>query len=304
MQRTRVIAGVAAALVAAGAGVALHDARDARRAATGYAATGSVARGAVAPGLASDTAKTTGGSVAAPATPSAVAPVGPRVVKTATLALSVKKKSAVSSVADRVAHVAAAHNGFVASTQTERGDNASSTITLRVPAASYDSALAELRTFGQVSRESLGGEDVTGQLVDLDARLRSLRVQEQSLNALMAKAATVGETLQVAQAVADVRTQIEQLSAQQAQLADQADFATITVQVLGPNASVGDPKPDPLLVKSLRRASAGTLDVFGGMIVVLGYAIPSAVLAAIGLGLWRLVNRRRDEGDGTAPAVS
>src|SRR5205085_12213577 len=122
--------------------------------------------------------------------------------------------------------------------------------------------------------------------------------------ALLAKANTVGETLQVAQAAGDVRTQIEQLAAQQAQLADQADFATITVQVLGPNAVNPDPSPQPLLAKSFERATAGTLNVFGGMIVVLGYAIPAGLLAAFGYGVWRLINRRR-RGQGSAePAVA
>jgi hypothetical protein len=305
MQRTRVIGGAAALLIAAGAAVALHDTRG----------NTPVARDSVAASSGGDNALALGTSDSAAGAPpdanpemnkvGVVAPSGPRVVKTATLSLSVNKKTAVADVTDRVARLAEAHSGYVASTQSERGEAASSTITLRVPASAYSAAVAELRGLGKVTNESFGGQDVSGQLVDLDARLRSLRAQEQALNALLGKANTVGETLQVAQASADVRTQIEQLAAQQAQLADQADFATITVRVLGPNAGPNiEPRSEPLLVKSFERAGAGALNVLGGMIIVLGYAIPSAVLAALGFGVWHLVNRRRRGEAGAEPAVA
>ncbi len=217
-------------------------------------------------------------------------------VKTASLSLSVGG-NAVSDVADAVSRIAGRHSGYVAETQRQNGDAKAASLTLRVPATAYDAALGELRKLGKVTSETLGGSDVTGTLVDLDARLRSLRAQEQALNALLAKANSVGETLQVGQASADVRTQIEQLAAQQSQLADQADFATISVQVLGPHGAVHpNANPEPLLLDSLQRATAGTLAVTGGVIIVLGYAIPTAVLAAIAFGGWRLIERRRQGG--------
>ncbi|MEY2426201.1 MAG: hypothetical protein QOI61_1773, partial [Actinomycetota bacterium] len=191
-------------------------------------------------------------------------------------------------------HIAEAHGGFVSSSDSSKGTDRQTTLTLRVPAAAYDTTLTALRRLGKVADETLGGKDVTSTLVDLDARLRSLRAQESALNTLLAKANTVGETLQVAQAAAEVRTQIEQLAAQQAQLADQADFATITLRILGPHVAVdSDPKPEPLLVESFQRAGAGTLAVFSGVIILLGYLIPVALVAGAGYALWRLGNRRR-----------
>jgi hypothetical protein len=69
------------------------------------------------------------------ATPSPVVPAAQaRVVKTATLALSVDAKR-VATVADRVASIAAAAGGFVASTERHGGDDKSATLTLRVPAS-------------------------------------------------------------------------------------------------------------------------------------------------------------------------
>ncbi len=219
-------------------------------------------------------------------------PSQPRVVKTAALTVSVTKAASVATAARDANSIVERHGGFVANTETRTGEDASSSLTLRVPVAAYDATLTELRRLGDVSNETLGGQDVTNTLVDLDARLRSLRAQETALNGLMAKANTVGETLQVAQAVADVRTQIEQLAAQQKNLSDQADFATITLSVVGPRGAMSEPKPAPLLVAAVERAVGGTLAVLGGAIVVIGYALPAGLLAAAGYAVLRLRRRR------------
>jgi hypothetical protein len=214
---------------------------------------------------------------------STITPATARVVKTASLEVSVRTDARVGDATAQANHVAEANGGYVAKSDSFKGKNRQATLTLRVPAAAYDDALRDLRRLGKVTDESLGGQDVTGTLVDLDARLRTLRAQEDALNALLGKARTVGETLQVTQAASAVRMQIEQLAAQQAQLSDQADFSTIKLHIVGPNVALDTaPKPDPLLVSSMRHAVAGTLAVFGGVIVVLGYLLPLAALGALG----------------------
>src|SRR5207247_73958 len=98
-------------------------------------------------------------------------------------------------------------------------DGASWSRTVRVPAASFDNARRDLRALGKVETESIRGEDVTGQLVDFDARIRSLQAQEDALRTLMGRANQVGEILQIQNQLFDVRQQIEQLQAQRGQLA-------------------------------------------------------------------------------------
>jgi hypothetical protein len=296
MRKTQVLAAAAATLMGGGALIAWTDAR------TDEAEPASSAREQMNLSRAGDADVFAGGDESggvaiadqAAAAPNRVVAAEPRVVKTATLQLTVSKNSLVTDATAEANHIAEVNGGFVASSESAKGADRQTALTLRVPAAAYDATLTALRRLGKVANETLGGRDVTSTLVDLDARLRSLRAQESALNALLAKANTVGETLQVAQAAAEVRTQIEQLAAQQAQLADQADFATINVSILGPHVAIDpDPGPQPLLVDALERAVGGTLAVFGGAIVLLGYALPAALLAAAGFGIWRLVDSRR-----------
>ena len=296
MRRTLLVGIAAALLITAGTGVALFDgdsaqvgqsentAKSLRDASAGGAA---AADDMAAPPVAASTA-----AEPQQQTPRVTAGTA-RVVKTASLSLSVSD-ARVAKVTDSVSSVAAQYGGFVASTQRDSGEAKSSVVTIRVPAAHFDDALVALRKLGKVSDEEVGGEDVTGQLVDLAARLRSLQAQEQALNTLMARAATVGETLQVAQAVADVRTQIEQLAGQQHQLADQADYATITASVLGPQAvNPAEPNPEPVLVQSVQRAAGATLAVLGGLVVVLGVVLPLALLGLVVVGACQVVRRLR-----------
>ncbi len=310
MRKTRVLGAAVAVLIAAGTLVAWVDGASTgdktRPTSIPVAAQTSEEAGVGSGGsdsfVASDAVEVTAAfgagtaASAAPAPPTAnrVVAAEPRVIKSATVQLSVSTDARVTKATAEANRIASAHGGFIAGSDASKGEQRQTILTVRVPAASFDAALTAFRRLGKVANETLSGRDVTSTLVDLDARLRSLRAQESALNALLAKANTVGETLQVAQAAGEVRTQIEQLAAQQATLSDQADFATIALHILGPNVAIDpEPKPEPLVVKSFERAVGGTLAVFGGTIVVLGYVIPAALLAALGYGVWRLLNSRR-----------
>src|SRR5205807_4188584 len=88
--------------------------------------------------------------VAAP--PSAVAPPGDtaNVVKTGSVQVEVRR-GAVASTMVGLTSLATGFNGYVADTRTaEGGDDPTGTMTLRVPAASYDDVVARVRAMGTV----------------------------------------------------------------------------------------------------------------------------------------------------------
>jgi hypothetical protein len=198
---------------------------------------------------------------------------------------------------DRVSTIAATNGGYVTASSTfgsgKDGRARAGQLTVRVSAERFDDVRRALGQLGTVEQESLRGEDVGGQLVDTDARLRSLQAQEDSLRTLVGKATNVGEVVQVQNALFDVRQQIEQLQAQRAQLDQAAALATIQLSLYEPGAQVTpDPRPEPAtgLAHSLVRARDGAVAVVGGMVVVLGWLAP---LAALGLLLWGGLRLRR-----------
>lgn len=108
------------------------------------------------------------------------------------------------------------------------------TVTLRVNADRLQSVLQSLRGLGDVTSESTGGEDVTDQLVDLDARLRNERRIEQELLTLLDRRndAPLEDILKVREHLGRIRENIERLAAQQAQLTNRVALATITAQLV------------------------------------------------------------------------
>jgi hypothetical protein len=120
-----------------------------------------------------------------------------------------------------------------ASTETN-GDKPTATVTYRIPVGRWEDGLAALRAVGtKVLGEKTDAVEVTGQLVDLAARIKNLQASETALQAIMAKATKISDILEVQQQLSDVRGQIEQLQAQQALLQDQTAYGTMTV-TMGP----------------------------------------------------------------------
>lgn len=228
-------------------------------------------------------------------------PGAPRVVHTADVRVKVAE-GGFGAAFDRVASVAAANGGFVSSSTTSSIDDArSGELTVRVPADRFDSVRLSLAELGDIESQSIRGEDVSGQLVDFEARLRSLEAQEGSLLTLVGRATAVGEVLQVQSTLFSVRQQIEQLKAQKANLEQATALATLQVSLFEPGAA-GIVRPvdeGPSLARSFEEAVDGMVSVVGGMIVIVGYLVPIAVLGLVAWGAGRVVRRRAAAG----PAV-
>lgn len=86
---------------------------------------------------------------------------------------------------------------------------------VRVPAEQLDSVLKQLeRSATKVANERLTAVDVTRQYTDDNARMHSLKAEEQQYLAILKQAKTVQDVLDVTEKLTDVRTSIEQLQAQ------------------------------------------------------------------------------------------
>jgi Domain of unknown function (DUF4349) len=123
--------------------------------------------------------------------------------------------------------------GYIGASQTENiDDQPYATITYRVPADRWEDALDLLRKLNgltsKVVTESTEAVEVTGQVIDLEARIRNLRASETALQEIAAGATRISDVLEVQNQLTNVRGQIEQLSAALADLEDRAGFATLT----------------------------------------------------------------------------
>jgi hypothetical protein len=131
------------------------------------------------------------------------------VVRTGNLQLVVGD---VPSSLDLVVKMAGELAGFVVNSQKwKEGERTIGTIAIRVPAASYDKAVALLRAMAlDVITENSSSQDVTQEYVDQDARLRNLQATEAQLLKIMQTATKTQDILDIQRELTNVRGQIEQ----------------------------------------------------------------------------------------------
>jgi len=162
------------------------------------------------------------------------APAEPSVVRTGNVLVHVPKKD-VAGTLRAAARIAGAYGGFVAGSSTQTaGDRPEGYVDVRVPVRSYDRAVEDATRLGDVQHADTSAEDVTDQVTDTAARLRSLTATRAQLQALMARADGVEEVLAVQQRLTEVQTQIEKLDATRASLADKTAYGTLRITVAPP----------------------------------------------------------------------
>ncbi len=187
------------------------------------------------------------------------------IIKTGSLELQVKVvNDAVTAAAAKIT----ALDGYVSgSEQFGEGEDVTATITYRIPADRWEEALAALRSLAiKVVTEQTGTQDVTGQVVDLRARIANLQATEKALQGIMTKATKISDVLAVQAELTTVRGQIEEATAQKQHLEAQAAFSTLTVRFgLQPEAAVitAQQKFDPR--SEVDRATASLVEVLQGL---------------------------------------
>jgi hypothetical protein len=286
-------------------------------ASAGGGATGS-GSAAVAPGTAGEVAATaspaTGfdaksGAAAAPAAAAGGPAVVPglldrSIIRTAAVSVQVKN---VLDAAAGVETLAAGAGGFVSDEQTNASPDhpsyARAVITVRVPGARLPQLLGDLARLGTLQSQSQSSSDVTGQVIDVNARIKSQQDSVNRIRALLAQATTIGQVVQIESELADRQGALESLEGQAKALADQTSLATVTATLVGPAAVPVVPKPTPKPAgfgHGLSQGWKAFTSATTWLLTALGTLLPF-VLVAVPLGWAALVYRRRRTGPGAAP---
>jgi len=131
------------------------------------------------------------------------------------------------------------------SSLTGTAENMRADLTLRVAADRLSEVMNELRDLGEVRSEKLTGEDVTTQVVDLEARLRNEQRVEVELLELLEKRqdAPLREILELRGTLSNVRGSIERLTAQRQRLSRLVSLATVLVIIRAEHAPAPPDEP-------------------------------------------------------------
>jgi len=124
-------------------------------------------------------------------------------------------------------------NGWVVNSKvTEREKIPSGSTTIRVPIEVFDEAMTYFKELSKkVSYEGTQGRDVTEEYTDLQSRLRNLEAAETQLLEIMERSGTISNILAVQRELTNVRSQIEQTKGRIQYLEENAEMATITINL-------------------------------------------------------------------------
>jgi hypothetical protein len=173
---------------------------------------------------------------------------GRAIISTSSLAIEV---DSVPSAIDQLRTIANSAGGFIETLSTTGGaDPDRGNATVRVPGPSFLTTLQRVKELGTVIGESVGSDDVTEQVIDLKARLRSEEAKETSFIELLDRGNTVSELLSIERELSRVRTEIERLTGQLSFIEQRVDLATIHVSFGQPDTLAAEPPSASLAMDS------------------------------------------------------
>ncbi|WP_431947444.1 DUF4349 domain-containing protein [Actinacidiphila sp. bgisy167] len=216
------------------------------------------------------------------------------IVRTATLTVEARN---VPGAAAKARTLVEGTGGYVGNESTSLDDDGReySTLTFRVPPDGYDRVLRDLSELGTLRNRKVAAEDVTGQVVDVESRLKTQRASVARVRELMNRATKLSDIVALESELSSRQADLEALEAQQASLKARTGMATITLEVQEP-AVTKAPEKDDGFWSSVGDALGSGWHAFyvtlRAILVVLAMVAPFAaltVLGYLGYGLLRRV---------------
>lgn len=197
------------------------------------------------------------------------------------------------------------YGGFVSDSQRKlhRVDNetyVTGALELRVPRENFSALLTRVEAEGTVLAADTEVQDVTDQLVDLNARLDNLRAERDQLRTLYRRANDTEDVLAVQRRLSDVQEEIERLEARKQSLERRVALSTIRVELREPRP---EPEPEPLeqwyeepIVGAFLESVDGVVVTLRAMVVLGAYALPYILVFGLPLLVIGFLLRRRGGG--------
>jgi Domain of unknown function (DUF4349) len=214
------------------------------------------------------------------------------------------RAGSVSSAAAKAAQIAEGVGGYVssetASADPDHPSEATATVQLKIPVASYPATLGQLAgSLGTQLSLQQQAQDVTEQVADVNSQVASYQAAIVQLRALLSHAGSVGDLLSVQNQINDEESALEAMQAQQRALSHETTYATVTVTIFGPKATpvVHRPKAPPSLAGGLGAGWHALRVTVSWILAFLGAVAPFAAIAAVaGFAVYRsrrwLIRRR------------
>ncbi len=183
---------------------------------------------------------------------------------------------------------------------------ATAVITVKVPPADLEPLITGLGGVGTLVSRTQQTEDVNTQITDVEVRIATATASVDRIRALLADAKNLQDVTAIESELTTRETTLEQLLAQQRNLAGRVQLATLTITLTRTSEH-----PD-FAANSSKQSVGGAwhdgwnrfTEIMHGIAVGFAYAIPFLVLAGAGASIaWWVRRRRSDNTAASTPAT-
>lgn len=167
--------------------------------------------------------------------------VGRDIIFTGTLTLTTPD---IKQAVEQITQIVSEAGGGVFASNVVLGEGGHGTMTVKLPPRAINATINALGTIGEVSGFTQDAQDVTSQMVDLDARILTAAASVDRAREFLNQATNISDLAQLENELTNRETALEQLRAQQRALTDQVSSATLTIELVAPIvAPVVEPEP-------------------------------------------------------------
>jgi Domain of unknown function (DUF4349) len=211
-------------------------------------------------------------------------------------------KGQIGATLNRLTQQAMGDGGTVVSSQLQSANRANGgfafgTIVLEVPQLRFTKLVSQVQSVGHTTLVNTSSVNVTGQYVDLSARITSLEASRRQYLAIMAKASSINDILAVQSQLNSLQSRIEQLQGQLQLLGHETTYGSLTVNVTESGHHVHVTKSSNGVSRAFHEAVHGFVSGFEWLIRASGPALFAvlclAVLWLLGRLAWRSLRRHR-----------
>ncbi len=170
----------------------------------------------------------------------------------------------------------------------------------RIPSDKLSIFQEKIKTIGNIITEETNKEDVTSQLVDIEARLISLKTQEKRLLELTEKSGSLKDILEIETKLSDVRYQIESFMASKTNIENQVQYSYVNLQLKEVIKQTELQKPAITIGERILKGFTNSLSNVGDFIVnfivffisAIPYLVMLSVLTVAGIFIWREARKK------------
>lgn len=209
------------------------------------------------------------------------------VIYTANMAVEVVS---VDTAFDKIKNIATNYDGYIEDSSIYRTDKVKSGyVTIKVPKDKFYNAISDIEAIGTIDSKNVGGNDVTEEYADLNARLNNYKASEKRYLELLDIAKTVDDIIKVEDRLTDVRYNIDSLEGRIKRLSSRIEMSSISVNLHEPAPLSPEIKWDQISANIVSGSILGFLGSIQSLIILIATWLPVIIVVLV---IWKIYKRR------------